>query len=214
MTDPFTVALAASGAHRASAFVLALGAGLASSAGPCVAPRLLAASAFGTQGLRASLRRAAAMQAGLTCGSGLLGSGASVLAQAARHSGVTYAVLAAVLAVCGARSLFPRSMCGHGESRANVSLSSAFLVGGSFALIVSPCCTPMILGIALFAGNTLYGTALMAAFSLGHGALLFAGVLGAQRLRRFVQTPALRGAAACVNGTVLLALGGYYAVIA
>ncbi len=67
-----------------------------------------------------------------------------------------------------------RGVPAHGTTR---GLSGAFLLGASSALVVSPCCAPVIAGIA---GLTIAGTragdgiVLVAAFSLGHALPLFA----------------------------------------
>jgi cytochrome c biogenesis protein CcdA len=97
------------------------------------------------------------------------------------------------------------------------SFGGVFLLGASSVLVVSPCCTPVVAGIAgltLATGRALDGVALLAVFACGHAVpVAFAGALGdrfASALRRLAasQAPAI------VSGALMIALAVYYGVLA
>jgi cytochrome c-type biogenesis protein len=97
------------------------------------------------------------------------------------------------------------------------SLGGMFLLGAGSALVISPCCTPVVAAIAGSAaatGSPIRGALLLATYAAGHAAPLFvAGNLG-NGVRRLL--PRLRNAQApaIVAAVLLLALGCYYGVLA
>jgi cytochrome c biogenesis protein CcdA len=87
----------------------------------------------------------------------------------------------------------------------------------SSAFVVSPCCTPVVAGIAgltALGGRCGEGIALLVAFALGHALpLLAAGALSA-RIAALLARPSASSAPAVVSGTLMLALAAYYGVLA
>ncbi len=103
------------------------------------------------------------------------------------------------------------------ESTGAASFGGVFLLGASSVLVVSPCCTPIVAGIAgltLATGRALDGVALLALFACGHAVpVAFAGALGgrfASALRRLAASQA----PAVVSGALMIALAAYYGVLA
>ena len=95
--------------------------------------------------------------------------------------------------------------------------SGAFALGAGSALVISPCCTPLIVGFAglgAFERDPLLAAAYLGAFALGHAApLALTGLLGATFARR-VRGIAASAAPAIVSGTLMIALGCYYGLLA
>ena len=91
------------------------------------------------------------------------------------------------------------------------------MLGASSAFVVSPCCTPIVAGIAgltTASGHSAAGAMLLAAFACGHALpIVSAGALGT-RVTRAVRTLAASQASAVVAGTLMLALAAYYGVLA
>jgi cytochrome c biogenesis protein CcdA len=147
---------------------------------------------------------------------GLVGT---VVADLVRCASWVYAGVALMALVAGAATLIGAAWHQHEhveEVRARNALSAAFLAGVGFALMVSPCCTP-VLGVIIASssmhGNVLLGVGLLAVFGLGHAAPLLVVLaggraavmrLGAGRWAQGMQV----GAGAC-----MMALGAYYALL-
>jgi cytochrome c biogenesis protein CcdA len=96
-------------------------------------------------------------------------------------------------------------------------MGGPLLLGAASALVVSPCCTPMLAAIVATSaelGRPLAGAALLGCFALGHALPLFLAGSPATLLRRF----RLRGIAAqspaIIGGTLLLSLGVFYGALA
>ena len=142
-----------------------------------------------------------------------------MLGEVAGHASALYAVLALVLTAGGLATIIRRPSCDH-EHPAHPAprrLSGAFTLGAASALVVSPCCTPVIaavIGMTAVNPDPLSRATLLGAFALGHSAPLFlAGSLGAfcaRPLRRWNASPA----PAIVSGSLMLGLGGYYGLLA
>lgn len=220
MFDPVSQALAAAGAHSFYAAPLVFAAGVVSSVGPCVAPRFIAVA-----GLAAgkSRRRAAALVlafiGGLVATYAAFGATSSLLSRAAQYSAYTYWIVALALATSGCVTLWRGDhACAHKvEHNDGASAGSAMLLGTSFALVVSPCCTPLIAGVIAYSsasGSTLYGSALLACFALGHALPILAVAFGVNGFSGVVQRFAVRQAASVISATLMLGLAGYYAVLA
>lgn len=194
-------------------------AGLVTSIGPCVAPRYIAVAALLSDGRRTVT--IAAFVAGMLAAYAALGFGAGLLGQVAGHAAALYVVLAIALGLGGITTLARGSDCGHvhAERKPDVQphrLSAVFSLGAASALIVSPCCTPVIaavLGMTAVDGNPLSRAALLGAFALGHAAPLFVvgslGSLGSRSFRSWNTSPA----PAIVSGSLMLALGAYYGLL-
>jgi thiol:disulfide interchange protein DsbD len=98
-----------------------------------------------------------------------------------------------------------------------VSFGGVFLLGASSVLVVSPCCTPVVAGIAgltLAKGRALDGIALLALFACGHAVpVAFAGALG-DRFASVLRRLAASQAPAIVSGALMIGLAAYYGVLA
>lgn len=202
-------------AGAAPAFVFLTG--VISSCGPCVAPRFVAISACASE---ASRPRAAvlAFVTGLVCAYASFGFAASLFAGLHSLSSLVYGAVALALAAGGLVTITHATHGGERETtkRRPQTLGGLFLLGGSFAFVVSPCCTPLlatILAYTSLVGDRTYGATMLAAFALGHSTPLIAygvlGLKGGEALRRI----ALGQAVSTVNGALMLALAGYYALL-
>jgi cytochrome c-type biogenesis protein len=217
------------------AYPLVFAAGVATSAGPCVAPRYVAVAAL-ANGARRPWRTVAAFVAGLVGAYVALGLAAGALGALWSTSSAVYAVLAAGLALGGVVTLL-RDTHTHGspaderaracdpghapgataKAQHSANFGGTFLLGASSAFVVSPCCTPVVAGIAgltTLGGRTSEGIALLVAFALGHALpLLAAGMLSA-RIAALLARLSATAAPAVVSATLMLALAAYYGVLA
>jgi len=219
MIDPIAAAIDAIARGDARGLPIAALAGIATSLGPCVAPRYVAIAAL--LGERRRTLTIATFVMGMMTAYAALGFGAGLLGQVTGHASALYLVLAIVLAGAGIASLLRGPHVGHthdeGRRTQPRRLSGVFSLGAASAFVVSPCCTPVIaavLGMTAFAADPLSRAALLGAFALGHAAPLFAvgslGSLFARTFRRWNAGPA----PAVVSGTLMLALGAYYGLLA
>lgn len=91
----------------------------------------------------------------------------------------------------------------------------AFLLGGLFGIVSSPCATPVLALILTFVaskGEVVYGTSLLFVYAIGHCALIFLAGTAAGFVESFVQS---RGIANITNwskkvGGVIVSLVGIY----
>jgi cytochrome c biogenesis protein CcdA len=218
MIDPVALSIDAIARGDAGRLPLVALAGAVTSLGPCVAPRYVAIAAL--LGERRRALTIAAFVAGMVTAYTALGFGADLLAQVSGHASALYVVLAVALAAGGIVTLCRGSSCDHahrtiGECRAPHRLSAVFSLGAASALVVSPCCTPIlaaVVGMSVDA-NPATRAELLAAFALGHAAPLFAvgtlGSLGARTFRTWNASPA----PAVVSGALMIALGAYYGLL-
>ena len=196
-----------------TSLVVAAMSGLVTSVGPCAAPRYLAvAASVRGASVAERARKIAAFCSGTIAGYGLLACGGRAAGLVLRHSSALYATFAAALTVSACVSLLRahRHACAH--QRASRSSGALTLLGFSSSLVVSPCCTPVVLAFGAFAaaGSALDSCAGVAAFALGHLAPLalalprapFSGSIEWQR------------ASATIGSAVTLALGAFYGVLA
>ena len=194
-------------------------AGLASSAGPCVAPRFITVAGLcANRGRITGLLTAAAFAGGLACAFAVFGAGGALLMSAVKLSTGAYVLLAVALAAGGLVTLLKADACSVHRTRKDAgALGAGFLLGACSAFVVSPCCTPVLLAIAAYsaaANAPLSGAVLCAVYAAGHGLPLLAAALGARSISTLLERFAVRRAAATVSGAIMLALAGYYAVIA
>jgi cytochrome c-type biogenesis protein len=200
---------------------LVLLAGLASSVGPCVAPRFIAVAALAAnRPRREALGISLVFILGLASAYVGFGVVAALVGRLVAISHAIYAVVGTGMLLGGLISLWRSpSDCLH-YSRASAgapSFGATFLLGSSFALVVSPCCTPLLVGILAYTsglGDPGYGAFLLGAFALGHSAPVLLAGAGASGVCSALRRPALRQAANVVNAALMVALAGYYAVIA
>jgi len=222
MIDPVALGVDAVIRGDATRLPLVALAGLVTSLGPCVAPRYIAIAAL--LGRQRRTLTIATFVAGMLTAYGALGFGAGLLAQVAGHASVLYLILAAVLACAGIATLLRCSGCAHEHHQASSGASpqprrssAAFSLGAASALVVSPCCTPIVaavFGLTALDASPPSRAALLAAFALGHAAPLFVvgsvGSLWARTFRAWNASPA----PAVVSGSLMLALGAYYGLLA
>jgi cytochrome c biogenesis protein CcdA len=195
----------------------AVAAGAVTGFGPCAAPRYvaLAALASGAKGVERWLR-IAAFVAGLSTSSLLLALVASLLGAAARYSSIVYAAMACAFAIYGLRTLLAgAARCEH-HQRPNVSSGGAFLLGSSFALVLSPCCAPMLAGISMLAasGSPSLRLALIGAFFVGHCVPLAAAAAGTSALQHLDRYLSAETPVAIVGGALMLSMSAYYLLLA
>ncbi len=217
--DLFSQSLHAAATHDAAAPALIFAAGAVTSIGPCVAPRFIAIAAISAGEERAAaIRLAVAFCAGLTATFSTLGAAATLLAQALRHSAFIYAFLAAALAAAGIITLWRETPeCRPSHARSRASLGSVFLLGASSALVLSPCCSPVVAGVVAYsaaAGDPLYGAAMLSVFSLGHMLPVIAAAVSANKAVTILKRLTVVRAGAVLSGSLMLGLAAYYAVLA
>ena len=215
MFDPIESGLRAVSTHQSYAPALVFITGVLTSSGPCSAPRFVAAAGLAANaGAVEVMKRITSLTAGLVTAYAGLACIASLAGRIGLLSAYVYAALGCALvvtALCAiARS--PREHCCNRMQ----SAGSCFFLGASFALMVSPCCTPVVLAIIAYcsaAGNVAYGSVLLACFALGHAVPLFALGVGAQRITRLTMSATGREAYRLGSSILMLALGAYYLVL-
>ena len=217
MIDLLGEGLRAATAGSTWAAPLVFAAGLATSIGPCVAPRYVAVAALAGHARR-PYAAAAAFAAGVVVAYVAIGSALGAIATLTAISPFVDAAMAAAFVAAGVFVLARSPHACANERRG--ATSGPFLLGVTSSLVVSPCCTPVIgsiAGLVVLGGRTLEGAAFLACFALGHVAPVFAAAFGS---RRMIALPALAartdiaGAGAVVGGTLMLALGAFYGAIA
>jgi cytochrome c biogenesis protein CcdA len=218
MIDPVALSIDAIARGDSGRLPLVALAGAVTSLGPCVAPRYVAIAAL--LGNRRQTLTIAAFVAGMVTAYTALGFGAGLLAQVSGHASALYVVLAVALAAGGIITLCRGSSCDHAHHTINEGakphrLSGVFSLGAASALVVSPCCTPIlaaVVGMSVDANPTTRAE-LLAAFALGHAAPLFAvgtfGSLCARTFRTWNASPA----PPVVSGALMIALGAYYGLL-
>ncbi len=198
---------------------LVFAAGVISSIGPCVAPRFIAMSACASGTRRTSLV-VATFTAGLIAAYASFGFAVSLFGGLRTSASVVYGVVAAGMLIAGIVALWRADYhaCNDEHRKESPrSLGGIFLLGASFAFVISPCCTPLVATILAYTTvvgrSPAYGAMLLALFALGHAVPLIAcGALSARvahHLRRF----ALAQATSIVSGALMIALAGYYALL-
>jgi thiol:disulfide interchange protein DsbD len=213
--------LRATATRSAFAYPLVFAAGALTSAGPCAAPRYVAVAALANAPQR-PWRVAGAFIAGLAAAYVAFGLAAASLATLWASSRAIYAGLALAMIASSVVTLFrePHAGCADrcdDEARTRVSLGGTFLLGGASALVVSPCCTPVlaaIAGLTASSGRAADGVLLSLTFACGHAAPLAAvGALGA-RFAASLSRWSGSHAVATVSGALMFALGAYYGALA
>jgi cytochrome c biogenesis protein CcdA len=200
------------GARSPLAIPVLFGAGAMTSVGPCIAPRYVALAAL-AQRSRTPWRTAAAFAAGVISAYVAIGAGAELMAGVRAWSTAIDLVLAASLAAGGGIMLLRDEENSHAHDAPRGGNSGAYLLGAMSALVVSPCCTPIvaaIAGLAMLDARPLEVALLVTAFAAGHVAPLGAAVvLGARGTHTLTQLGAASGNGV-IAGTFMLALAAYY----
>ncbi len=198
------------------ALPLAFGAGIATSFGPCIAPRYLALAAL--IGSRRPLLPIVTFAAGVVLGTIVLGGGAAAIALVVAHTSAIDAIVSVALIVGGSATLLREpDTCRHDTHHAHTHISGAFALGMASTLVISPCCGPLVAAVAAAGaadGDPRTTAATLAAFALGHVApIVPIGLLGTAFARPLARLGAT-AAPAVVSGTLTIALGCYYGVLA
>jgi cytochrome c biogenesis protein CcdA len=219
MFDPINLSLLAISREQPAAFGFVFLAGLVTSIGPCAAPRLVAISGLGAHSRRGLFGSSLAFVAGLITAYASFGIFASLLGQVTALSQIIY-VLVAIGLACGALITLIQQPHAHSDELKKpygASAGAAFLLGASFTFVISPCCTPVLIGILAYCAQTHnvgFSVALLSAFALGHATPVIALASGVARIseavRRFNADEAFR----VVSGALMLALSGYFLCLA
>jgi cytochrome c biogenesis protein CcdA len=200
------------------ASLAAVAGGALTGIGPCAAPRYVALTGVlaGSAG-RERWIRIAAFVGGLCICTLALAAISGLIGAAARYSTPIYCALALALAYYGIRALVvsDRSGCRHSQMR-STSVGGALLIGGSAAFVLSPCCAPVITGIALLTamGSPHLVLVVLSAFVLGHAAPLIVAGCGSAALLTFENRFPVKPPVTVVGAALMLAMSLYYAVLA
>lgn len=193
-------------------------AGVLTASGPCAAPRFAAIAGL-TSGKSAgeAVKLCTAFCSGLLLGYASFAVTAWVFQSALQHSHLLYAALACAF-TAAALAPFLRRKCSHDRPAPSAaSAGTALLLGASLALLVSPCCAPVIIAVTTYAaadGHGAHGALLLACYAAGHALPLLALAGVAQKCAAVFTAIATARATVLVTSGVLLALAGYYAVLA
>ncbi len=217
MIDPLAAAIDAVARGNLAAFPVVALAGLATSIGPCVAPRYIAIAAL----LPARRRHVtiATFVGGMIVAYAALGLGVGLLGTLVVHASALYAVLASVMVAFGANALLRRPSCAHPHAHPNarpLRWTGAFSLGAASAFVVSPCCTPVVAAVASVSAldaNPASRIALLVAFAVGHSVPLFFAAPSSALVARIAPFRPSGPAPALISGTLMLALGCYYGLL-
>lgn len=224
MIDVLGDGLRAVAMRSAVAYPMMFAAGAVTGVGPCAVPRFVAVAALAA-GARRRSPVVVAFGAGLAGAYVALGLGAGTLGALWSASRTTYAALAVVLAAAAFATLMRNPHEVHaacigvrdGMPRVPASVGGAFLLGASSALVVAPCCAPVlatVAGLTVASGRLAEGSALLAAFGCGHALpVLLTGSIGARLSVAFGPVSA-SGAPSIVAGGLMLALAAFYGLLA
>lgn len=192
----------------------AFAAGVATSAGPCVAPRVLAGAALcaGTSGTARRLRLVA-FAAGVCATSAAAWLGGAALRSATGGSWLLYAAVAIASLLAGIATLAGKERCEHDERR-SLAGGAAFLAGAGVTLVSSPCCGPLSGIVGAGAGFSGAGPAVALGFAIGHALPIALLGAGCARFERRSCTWWPPQATRTLAGALSLALGAYYGLLA
>ncbi|GAC1416181.1 MAG: hypothetical protein NVSMB5_06190 [Candidatus Velthaea sp.] len=219
MIDPVNASLAALTSNSPLGVLFVFVGGIVSSIGPCVAPRYIAIAAIANGPRRT--RDMVAFIAGLIAAYVTFGYVAGMLGALWSYSGLIDLLLAAGLFVGGIATIVRAHPRTHACLPRHARLSSVgggpFLLGAASALVVSPCCTPVVASVVATStaiGRPLEGAILLAAFGLGHALpLVFAGFVSS-RAAGLLAGLKTSQASGIISGSLMIALGSYYGLLA
>jgi cytochrome c-type biogenesis protein len=201
------------------AWAVVFGAGVVSSLGPCASPRVVALSALVLRSHRPVLVGSTFVLSLVSTYAGF-GLAGTTVAELVRSASWVYGFIALAALVGGLVTLTGFSG-GHGHAEAGEAgqanaFSVAVLSGIGFALMVSPCCTPIvgvIIGYTTVRGNAATGAGMLAVFGLGHAAPLLPVIAGGRSSASWLSGSRWMDLAQVGAGTCMIALGGYYALL-
>jgi len=217
MPDLNAIAIGAVAKGSLWAFPLVYVVGVLSSTGPCAAPRVLAFSSFMLRARRPA-RTALAFMVGSLLTYALLGFVGGLVAGLVGIASWVYGIIAAAAILGGVWTIVGASWCSHDTEpvpKGDV-LGAVFLSGAGFALVVSPCCTPLLGVVVAYAGasgGSLTAALLLVCFGLGHASPVFTAMVFGQPLTRFLAKSRFSQGATVVAGASMIALGAYYALL-
>ncbi len=196
--------------------VFALGA--LSSVGPCAAPRIFAVSGLISEAKRPALI-AGAFVAGTLLVYAMFACVSSYVAQLVSIASYVYAVVGALALASALWMLAGAEFCVHRErTLSGGSVGAAFLSGAGFALLVSPCCTPIVGAIIAYSGAVgvhfpLASILLLVAFGLGHASPIFAVVAFGRRPFAWLAASRYSQITTMVMASLMLVVGLYYVAL-
>lgn len=216
--DVVQMAISSAAFRTACAPALAFAAGAATSVGPCVAPRIVAVVALaGDSAGKTRWMRVTSFIGGIVSSSLAVALSIALFLKLQQATASMYWLTAFGLALFGVRTLWSShgKSCSHVISR-QASAGGSYLLGASFGLVVSPCCTPIFVALAALRGIATgpYTICVLVAFALGHAMPLAAAALGGSRAVTLLRQRRALGAAQVVSGALMVALAAYYAVLA
>jgi cytochrome c-type biogenesis protein len=209
--------------------VIAFGGGLLAGFGPCVLPMMPAVFGYVTgsalagdeerrqAGYRQGLVLSGVFVLGMSAVFTLIGAAAGLLGHALLIAGWTTYVLAVVCLVLGLHLLglvqlpLDRFTIRAGRPR-RAGIPGAFILGALFALVASPCSTPVLAVIATMAaseGDAAGGAALLFLYGLGKGVPLLLIGLAAGSLRTMRSFSRFTPAFTKVGGATLVGMAAY-----
>jgi len=217
--DVTSAALQAVAARNIWAPPLAFAAGVAVSIGPCVASRLVTVAALTLNKTpREVWRVLIAFIAGLVAAYSVLAVGGSLLWQMFRYSGYIYLAAATAMGVAGLTMLLRKDrVCEHrSDGRQYRSNGAIFLLGASSAATMSPCCVPIVAASIAYASTTglVFAWMTISCFALGHAAPLAIVATSSRAIGAGLSNASFQSATRVIGGALMLALAGFYGVVA
>ncbi|HEY5341062.1 MAG TPA: cytochrome c biogenesis protein CcdA [Candidatus Aquilonibacter sp.] len=200
-----------------AAVAAAFGAGLSTSIGPCAAPRYLALTTLMARSKgRDRWAAAASFVISLFAAYAAIMLVASLVWRALALSPALYLVCAGVFLILGLRGALAQERCGH-AGVSNASRRPALLLGVLSGLMFSPCCSPVALligGAGLASGSMGTAFVMMGAFLAGHIIpVVLTGTL-TSALAVLLDRGDARRALVTINAGLMIALAGYYGLLA
>jgi cytochrome c biogenesis protein CcdA len=220
------LAAAASGAPPPVTLLLVFLGGVLSSASPCVlaaVPLVVAVVGGGSTSRRRALGLSVAFSLGLALCFTALGGIAALTGRLLGDIGAGWQVLLGIVLLAMGLQLtglvhlrLPQL---DGKRFSNAGFAGALALGALTGTLSSPCATPIlvvVLSLVAFEQKVLWGTSLLAAYSLGHVVLLFAAGAVSGFAAAYLGSRAARWAAWTNRafGVVLLGVGAWVLVAA
>ncbi len=207
-------------AHGSSwAWPLVFIAGVVSSLGPCTSPRIVALSSLVLRSRNPVLVGSAFIGSTIATYA-FFGVVGSLVRDLVGYASWIYAGVAVAALAGGIVTLVGANVHRHEEHvrerPERNAFSAAFLAGVGFALMVSPCCTPILVVIVAYTsahGNVAQGSGLLAVFGLGHAVPLLVALAGGRALVGRLWASRWAQGMQVGAGTCMMALGAYYALL-
>lgn len=218
MVDLVTSAMNGAANGSSAAPALAFAAGVASSFGPCIGPRMLAVAALCAR--HRGIRRwvaAGIFAAGLCAGYAIVGTIAGAAGLISAFSPWVYRALAVVACVAGIWTIIGSSHAACRDMERRVGNGFGFFAGLASASVTSPCCGPLgaaLAGLAAASAGPRYAASILTAFAVGHVMPLVIVAAGSFRTGGLVARALAGGVGGTISGSLMLAAGAYYGVLA